>query len=287
MDCTQFCPIGKLDRVLLATDRSQFSEGAIREAISFTKVCSSRLYAVTVLETNPEYETIGSSVFEKEEAEAMKYLESVRERASQEGVSCETIFHSGIEPYKAIVDEASDRKIDMIVIGRHGRSGLAKLLMGEVATKVIIQAPCKVLVVPKAAKIEYRNILVATDGSGHSIAAVLEAISIAKRCGSKIIALSSIRSNDELEEAKANVNAVIEMAQREGVQSEGLTPAGRSYNVIVETAGGRGVDLIVMGIPVKTALEKFFTGSATEKVIGTAGCAVLIVKGEATVSATV
>jgi nucleotide-binding universal stress UspA family protein len=287
MDCTQFCPIGKLDRVLLATDRSQFSEGAIREAINFAKVCSSRLYAITVLETNPEYETIGSNVFEKEEAEAVKYLDSVRERASQEGVSCETIFHSGIEPYKAIVEEASDRRIDMIIIGRHGRSGLAKLLMGGVATKVIIHAPCKVLVVPKAARIEYRSILVATDGSGHSLAAVQEAVNIAKRCGSKIIALSSIRSNDELEKAKANVNAVIEMAQKEGVPAEGMTPTGRSYDVIVETAGGRGVDLIVMGVPVKTTLEKIFTGSATEKVIGTAGCAVLIVKGEASVSATV
>lgn len=287
MGCEQLCPVGGLDKVLLATDRSQFSEAAIREAISFTKVCSSKLFAITVLETNPEYETIGSNVFEKEEAEAVKYLDSVREKASQEGVSCETIFHSGIEPYKAIVDEASERRIDMIVIGRHGRSGLAKLLMGEVAAKVIIHAPCKVLVVPKAARIEYRNILVATDGSGNSIAAVQEAVNIAKRCGSKIIALSSIRSNDELEKAKANVNYAVELAQKEGLTAEGLTPTGRSYNVIVETAGGRGVDLIVMGIPVKTALDKIFTGSSTEKVIGTAGCAVLVVKGDASVSATV
>ncbi len=287
MDCSQFCPVGKLEKVLLATDRSQFSEGAIREAISFAKVCSSRLYVITVLETNPEYETIGSNVFEKEEAEAVKYLDSVKERASQEGVSCETIFHSGIEPYKAIVDEASERRIDMIVIGRHGRSGLAKLLMGGSAAKVIVHAPCKVLVVPKAARIEYRNILVATDGSGHSIAAIQEAVNIAKRCGSRIIALSSIRSNDEMEKALENVNKVLDMAKSEGVTAEALTPTGRSYNVIVETAGGRGVDLIVMGIPVKTALEKIFTGSATEKVIGTAGCAVMIVKGDDSVVATV
>src|SRR6266508_3544496 len=98
MDCSQFCPVGKLERVLVATDRSQFSEGAIREAISFAKVCSSRLYAITIMETNPEYETIGSSVFEKEEAEAIKYLDSVRERAAGEGLACETIFHSGVEP---------------------------------------------------------------------------------------------------------------------------------------------------------------------------------------------
>ena len=171
MDCAQFCPVGKLEKLLVATDGSQFSEGAIREAISFAKKCSSKIYALSVLETNPEYETIGSDVFEKEEAEVTRYLESVKARASQQGVDCETIFLHGAEPYQQIVDEAAEKKVDMIVIGRRGRKGLMKVLMGEVAANVIGHAPCKVLVVPKAAKIEYKTILVASDGSEHSQAA--------------------------------------------------------------------------------------------------------------------
>jgi nucleotide-binding universal stress UspA family protein len=279
MNNAQFCPVGKLEKVLLATDGSQHSEGAIREAIIFAAKCSSKLYACMALEINPEYATTSTNVFEKEEAEAEAHLESIKARAEKEGLSCETTLHEGIDAAEAIVEDAAEKKVDMIVIGRHGRKGLLKALMGEVAAKVVTNASCKVLVVPKAAKIEYRNILVATDGSGHSIAAVHEAINIAKRCGSRLIALSSIRSNDELEKAQANVNKVLDMAKSEGVPAEAVTPTGRSYNLIVETAGGRGVDLIVMGIPVKSALEKIFTGSATEKVIGTAGCAVLIVKG--------
>jgi len=283
----QFCPVGRLEKLLFATDRSEYSEGALQEALNFAGLCSSRLYAMSVIETNPEYETIGVNYFEKEEDEALKYLSSIKEKATRKGIVCETILHSSMDASAAIVDEAVDKNVDMIVLGRHGRKGLLKALMGEVVPKVVVHAPCKVLVVPKAARIEYRTILVATDGSGHSIAAVEEAINIAKRCGSRILALSCIRSNDELEKAKKNVNAVLEMAQKEGVQAEGLTPTGRSYNVIVETAGGRGVDLIIMGIPVKTAIDKIFTGSATEKVIGNAGCSVLIVKGESSVSATV
>lgn len=279
MDCAQFCPVGKLEKLLLATDGSIHSEGAIREAISFASKCSSKLYACMVLETNPEYETIGSNVVEKEEEEAKAHLESVKSRAAKEGLACETIFHESIEASEAILDEATEKRVDMIVVGRHGRKGLLKALMGELAEKLVIHAPCKVLVVPKAAKIEYRSILVATDGSGHSIAAVEEGINIAKRCGSSIIAFSAARNNDELGAAKANVEKVIEMAKNEGVSVEGLTAVGRSYNLIVEIAGGRGVDLIVMGIPVKTVIQKIFTGSATEQVIGRAGCAVLIVKG--------
>ena len=51
-----------------------------------------------------------------------------------------------------------------------------------------------------------------------------------------------------------------------------------SGDPIVETAGGRGVDLIVMGAYGKTGVKKFLMGSATEKVIGSAGCAVLVAK---------
>jgi len=278
MDCTNICPVGKLEKLILATDGSRFSEGAIREAINFARKCSSKLYAVTVLETNPEYETIGSNVFEKEEAEAMAHLESIKDRAAKEGLDCEIILHEAPDPSQTIVDEATDRKVDMIVVGRRGRKGLLKALMGQVAAKVVAQAPCKVLVVPKAAGIEYRNILVAADGSVHSNAAVTEAIAIAKQCESHIIALSAIRDESERGDATVYTGKVVEMAQKEGVSAEAVTPIGRSFNAIVETAGGRGVDLIVMGTYGKTGVKKLLMGSSTEKVIGNAGCAVLVVK---------
>ena len=176
------------------------------------------------------------------------------------------------------MDEAIEKRVDMIVVGRHGRKGLAKVLMGEVAAKVIAHAPCKVLVVPKAARIEYRNILVAMDGSAHSDAALTEAIAIAKRCGSHLIALSAMRDETERQEAENYVNKASDLALREGVSAEAVTPMGRSFNAIVETAGGRGVDLIVMGTYGKTGVKKLLMGSSTEKVIGDAGCAVLVVK---------
>jgi len=280
MDCTNICPVGKLEKLILATDGSQFSEGAIREAINFAGKCSSKLYAVTVLETNPEYETIGSNVFEKEEAEAMAHLESIKARAAKEGLDCEIILHEASDPSQTIVDEAINKKVDMIVVGRRGRKGLLKALMGQVAAKVIAHAPCKVLVVPKAARIEYRDILVAADGSVHSNAAVTEALAIAKTCQSHIIALSAMRDESEREEATAYANKVVDMAQKEGVSVEAVIPIGRSFNAIVETAGGRGVDLIVMGTYGKTGVKKLLMGSSTEKVIGNAGCAVLVVKAE-------
>ncbi|HUO77890.1 MAG TPA: universal stress protein, partial [Thermodesulfovibrionales bacterium] len=225
-------------------------------------------------------ETIGADAFQKEEEEAITYLESVKTKALQEGLSCQSMLLYGDEPYQLIVDTAAEKMVDMIIIGRHGRTGLMKVLMGSVATKVIGHSRCKVLVVPKAARIEYRNILLASDGSEHSIAAASEAIGIAKRCGSNIIALSVAHSEAELKEAKTNVSRVIEMAQKDGIPAEALTPIGKPYDVIIETAGGRAVDLIVMGAYGKTGLRKVFMGSTTEKVIGHTACAVLVVKAE-------
>ena len=278
MNSSQICPVTRSERLLLATDGSAFSDGAIGEAIAFAKKCSSKLYAIFVLESNPEYETIGMDVSDKEEAEAKRNLDSIEAKALEEGVNCETIFHRDVEAYRSIISEAAERQIDMIIIGRHGRKGLAKLLMGEDAARVIGNAPCKVLVVPKAAKVEYKNILIATDGSKHGEAAALEAIDIAKRCASAVLAISVSPSENELQEAKTNVARVVEMAQKEGISIEALTLTGKPYDAIVETAGGRGTDLIVMGTYGKTGLKKLLMGSATEKVIGLAGCAVLVVK---------
>jgi nucleotide-binding universal stress UspA family protein len=272
------CPVGKLEKILLATDMSAYSEGAIREAIKFAAKCSSKIYACLTLETNPEYESIGSNVFQKEEEEAEAHLKTIKAQAEKEGVSCETILHESMDAAEAIVDEATEKKADMIIIGRRGRKGIAKALMGETAAKVITHAPCKVLVVPKAAQIEYKNILVATDGLTQAKAAVIEAIAMAKKTGSHLIALSAMRDETERAEATNFANEAAELAKKEGVSAEAVTPAGRSFNVIVETAGGRGVDLIVMGTYGKTGVKKLLMGSATEKVIGNAGCAVLVVK---------
>lgn len=125
----------KKDRLLLVTDGSVFSDGAIREGLAFAKRCSSKVYVISVLETNPEYATIGSSVFEKEEAEMRQHLKAVKTKAVEAGLRCETIFHLGAEPYRMIVDEAVERNIDMIVLGWRGRKGLAKILLEDTAAR--------------------------------------------------------------------------------------------------------------------------------------------------------
>lgn len=294
--------MGPLKNILLATDGSKHSEGAIKEAIYLAKSCVAKLSVIYVLEINPELETEGQKLVEKMENEAREHIDEIRKRAARENVECEVIARRTDQPFKAIVEEAEKRNIDVIVMGRRGRTGLKKALMGSVTAKVIGYAPCKVLIVPVDARIDCKNIMLATDGSKYSEAAAAEAISIAKRCGSNLMvvsvvsleakqhyetgfltsrlkkALDEIRWKDSPEAAERNISAVMEMAKNEGVNAEGLALIGRHYEAIVDAAREHNTDIIVLGAHGKTGIERLLMGSVTERVIALSPCTVLVVK---------
>lgn len=66
------------------------------------------------------------------------------------GFRTETLVEDG-DPREVLLDAAKRLSIDLIVLGSHGRTGLAKLLMGSVATHVVTHASCNVLVVRRDA----------------------------------------------------------------------------------------------------------------------------------------
>jgi nucleotide-binding universal stress UspA family protein len=281
MSAYQACPVAKMEKLLLASDGSEFSEGAIREAINLAKTCSSKLYVISVA-VEPELREFADSyplvAVEKLEMATRQHLESLKERAEKEGAVCEIIQRRGPETYKYIVDEAEKNNVEMIIMGRRGRTGLMRLMMGSVTARVIGHAPCKVMVVPRAAKLTFERILIATDGSIFSELASREAISIAKRTKSSLIALSVAKKDENLPVAEVSVSMVKEVAEKEGINVEALTLKGEPYEGIVDTAEKKKAGFIVVGSHGRSGIERLFMGSVTERVIGHAGCAVLVVR---------
>ncbi len=295
----EICPVNNTEKLLLATDGSPFSEGAIREAIRLAKKCSSRLSAISVIETNPEYETIAPQLLEKAEKTAREHLESVKAQAKKEGVDCSTSILEGEDSYNYISDEAAKNKISLIIMGRRGKTGLMRLVMGSTTARVIGHAPCNVLVVPRAAQVEFKNILVAIDGSRYATMAASEAIGIAKKNNGKLIVLAVVPSESmqpmdivhsqmprdviaekELKEAEKNAKAVKEAARKEGVAVEAFIMGGKPSDAIVQTAKEKNADIIMLGSHGKTGIDKLLMGSVAERVIVLASCAVLVVKGK-------
>lgn len=273
------CPINKLEKILLSTDGSEFSEGAVKEAIKLAGQCSSTLIAITVVEANEEYASEAPKMVEKAEIEAGEILKAVKDRADEAGVTCEVESHTGVSAYETIINEAGSKGCELIIMGRRGRTGLARVAMGSVTAKVIGHAPCDVLVVPREGAADYLKILVATDGSSHGEAAGAEAIRMAAKTGGSIIALSVASSDSKVEAAEMNVMKIKEMATAEGIACDTMTATGKHYVRIVEAAAEVKADLIAIGCHGKGGLSRLLMGSVTERVIGHAACAVLVACG--------
>jgi nucleotide-binding universal stress UspA family protein len=144
------CPLTKGKRILVAMDRSKYSEKAFDQAISLAKICKSTLFVISVIDLHPEVEEIILALEQKEKLlkRTRAFLEGVKDRAAKENIPCETILHVGRPPHEFIIQEAKEKNIDLIVMGTHGRTGLIKLLIGSVAERVIGLAPCTVIVTP-------------------------------------------------------------------------------------------------------------------------------------------
>jgi nucleotide-binding universal stress UspA family protein len=272
----EVCPINNLGKILLATDGSEFSAGAEKEAISLAGKCSSRLVAIAVVEANEEYASEAPNLIEKAEAEAAESLEVVKTAADAAGVDLTTEVHTGDSPFRIIVDEAKKNGSELIIMGRRGRTGIARVAMGSVTARVVGHAPCDVLVVPRDCSLDFKNILVATDGSAHGEAAATEAIKMANKVGGSIIALSVAASDSKTQDAAANVLKVKQMAEAEGIACETMTAVGKHYVQIVENAVDKKADLIVVGCHGRGGLGKLLMGSVTERVIGHAQGAVMV-----------
>lgn len=293
----EICPTTGVEKILLSTDGSEYSEGAVREAIRLAKNCGSEMTALSVIETNPEFDALAPQIMEKKEKAARQKLDQVLSRAKNEGVACSAVVREGEDAYHYIVDTALANKCTMIVMGRRGRTGLKRLMMGSVTARVIGHAPCNVLVVPKAAKLAFKHIVVATDGSKYSVAAASAAIGLAKRNKSSLTVLSvapnellsasdmdvtfnqrELIEKNSLREAEKNAKAVKEAAQKEEVEVTAFVLSGRPADAIIETAKERNADLIVLGSHGRTGVERLLMGSVAERVIVLASCPVLVAK---------
>jgi nucleotide-binding universal stress UspA family protein len=86
--------------------------------------------------------------YENAKERAERRLEDARERAEEAGVAVETAVEMG-RPSRVIVEyvEEEDNGVDGIVMGSHGRDGVARVLLGSVAETVVRRSPVPVTVV--------------------------------------------------------------------------------------------------------------------------------------------
>ena len=269
---------GMLNRVLVATDGSDFSAGAIRTGVALARVRGARLIGLSVAPYNPEYSTLVPNL---EEEAGRRAREALASFVTEAGNGAETVTMESSDPSQGILEAARGHSADIIVVGRRGKRGLARLMVGDATAKVVGHAECPVLVAPREARLWEKRILLATDGSPHSEAAAGAAGHLAKQAGLPVSVVSVVtasHSPQRRQEAEQAVAATTERLEGMGIAAEGQVLEGRPDEAIVKAAADVGADLIVMGSHGRTGLTKILLGSVAERVIGQAICPVLVVK---------
>jgi nucleotide-binding universal stress UspA family protein len=270
-------------RILLATEGTEFDAGAERVGIDLAASCGVPLMAVMPLVSNAEFESLAPERVERADAEAAAKLANLRLSAQASGVELTGTIRRGEQPFREIVDEASERQADLLVLRRRGkRSYLANLLLGEMVHTVTGHAHCNVLIVPRATQLCSQAVLVATDGSPYGERAMAMAAALAAHRKLPLTIVSVVEQQDgaaTADAAKAQVESALIAAGAAGAKARGRVVAdGKPADAILTVAREIGADLIVIGRRGLNRVERILVGSTSESVAGRANCPVLIVQ---------
>jgi nucleotide-binding universal stress UspA family protein len=138
--------------ILIATDGSELAGKAVIAGTTLAKALGAKVTAVhatepwTAMVTGEAALAFPIEEYEKSSAEnAAKILSEVTEAAKKQGIACDTV-HVNDFPAEAIIETAKSKGCDLIVMSSHGRRGLARVLLGSQATRVLTLSTVPVLI---------------------------------------------------------------------------------------------------------------------------------------------
>ena len=145
-------------RIVIAVDQSPHSERAVHFISRMRWPAGSRVIVANVMAPplSPPVSAVDAGVAMMVEVGAEQVAETQTRVAEAEavlraaGIATENRLLTG-DPREGLLHLVEDERIDLIALGSHGRTGLAKLLLGSVSSHVVTHAHCSVLVVKEDA----------------------------------------------------------------------------------------------------------------------------------------
>lgn len=296
--------------ILFATDFSEASQAALPYAAAIAHRYDSQLHIAHVMSpvsyiipSQPGDRVSLDSIHEAARADVHQRMEAVASHLKT--VPFHTYIREG-EVWKSLADLILTRKIDLLVVGTHGRTGVEKLLLGSKAEEILRLAPCPVLIVgPKIAgrakltalegegkylapvEISVGQIVYATDFSPESVAAGPFATSLAREFQSKLTLLHVIEKRRDKDPQTEPIDLALQRLEKlvpeEASRWCSPRPAvqiGSPADCILQEALDTRADLIVLGVRAASG----HLGAATHlpwatahKVIAHAHCPVLAI----------
>jgi nucleotide-binding universal stress UspA family protein len=143
-------------RILIPTDGSRVSRNAAKQGIALAKRLRATVVGFFCAEDYRKVvysELVPPIIISEREFQALskqtaaKRLGFIADKAKAAGVRFEGYYDTGLTPWEAIIAAAKKQKCDLICIGSHGRSGLAGVILGSQAAKVLTHSKLPVLVI--------------------------------------------------------------------------------------------------------------------------------------------
>ena len=194
-----------------------------------------------------------------------------------------------------ILSFAQAQYADLIVMGTHGQRGYDRLMLGSVADRVMRTSPRNVLVVCKPPHEstavderghhvhQMRRILFCTDFSENSERALKHAISLTSEYDAELTllhVLEKVPRPARAAEAKAaateQLEKLIPAKERKTLKIVTAVRIGKAYEQIIQFALETEIDLAMMGVRGRNALDFAIFGSTTHRVTQLGPCPVLV-----------
>ena len=139
------------EHILVPTDGSAASEGAVEHAVDLAKQYDATIHALYVVDSGSytSLEAGSDIVLEALKDEGKTAVGHVVDAAEEAGVDVESRVQTGTA-HRAILDYAEAEGCDLIVMGTHGRTGLNRYLLGSVTERVVRSSDVPVLTVRAA-----------------------------------------------------------------------------------------------------------------------------------------
>ena len=139
------------NKILVATDGSQYSDKALEYAVNIAKVFGAKLYIIHVVEEDKvalasSAIPITTNIIDDLVRIGNEILSRAREYAKSRGIDAEVILARGNAADK-ILETADKINADLIIVGSRGLKGLARFLLGSVSERVVRHSNKPVLVV--------------------------------------------------------------------------------------------------------------------------------------------
>lgn len=287
----------EIKKILCPVDFSEFSATAYDYAHSLARHYKAKLLVQHVTEpvipVPSQYvsQPVIDQVYAYQVAEAEEKIRELATRRSLDEVEHEVVLERG-GVADSILEFADSQKMDLIVMGTHGKRGLDRLVLGSVTERVLRKAHCPVLAVPRLAQktrpeaepVHLRKILYCTDFNEDSPRALEYAFLLACEYKAEVSLLHVVgRSSEkklesETQEALQQLEAAIPDNVKTCATVRPAVRAGKPYEQILEHAAETESDLIIMGVRGRSAVNLALFGSTTYRVIQLGSCPVLVVR---------